>query len=368
MSTGLEHIWQRATYESYLRRLDARKVLDHYGARNCLEQTNKDGTTEIIHSCLLDRVHPHHSNNDQNPSAACNLDKKTYVCYSLGFGCDLLTLINKLEGKDESEGFASNLTMIGEFLTGSTQEAGVFLADLDKIFSAPTYLPVPIPTYDMSILNGFSHPHPYWDNRKISEVAQEMLRLGYDPQENRIVFPHIFDGHLAGWQKRAIPSMDKTQIPPRPFPWRGTTPEYPKYRSSFGFPKSTTLYNYDEARKDTEVCLVVESPMSVAKAVSYDFTSIVATFGAKVNTNQLRLLYPFERVYVWMDSDPPGRSGAKKLLEGLYRHTSVFHIEPDADKDLADYSSPVEIARKFDSALPAALVLGDWDAEGALST
>lgn len=348
-TTGFEHIWQRATYESYLRRLDARAVLDHYQARNCLEQiSRKDGSTEIIHSCLLDRVHPHHSNGDQSPSASCNVDKKTYVCYSMGYGCDLFTLINKLEGKDESEGFAGNLTMIGQFLTGSTMEAGVFAQDLEKIFSAPTFLPMALPTYDESVLKGFEHPHPYWEQRGISLEAQQQLRLGYDPREQRIVFPAFFDGTLVGWQKRTVPHV--------------TYPQYPKYRSSFNFPKSTTLHNYDEARKYSKVC-VVESPMSVARAVSLGIPNVVATWGAKVNAHQIRLLYPFERVYVWFDNDTrtnAGLTGERKLVEGLYRHTDVRVVISDPDKDLGD-STLDEIAQKIDTAVPAALRLGQHD-------
>jgi hypothetical protein len=342
MRTGFEHIWQRATYESYLRRLDARAVLDHYGATNRQEQiSKKDGSTEIIHSCLLDRVHPHHSNGDQSPSASCNIDKKTYVCYSMGYGCDLLHLINKLEGKEE---FADSLMMVGQFLTGSTVEVGVFQQDLEKIFSAPTYLPTPLPTYDESILKGFEHPHPYWGQRGITQQAQETLKLGYDPKENRIVFPHTFDTHLVGWQKRSVDKND-----------------FPKYKSSFGFPKSTTLYNYDRAREYSRVC-VVESPMSVAKAISYDIPNVVATFGAKINASQIRLLYPFETVYVWMDDDEKraGQTGERKLIEGLYRHTEVQVVIPDRDRDLAD--CPLEeIAYKIDTAVPAALRLADHD-------
>lgn len=345
MRMGFEFLRERAMYDTYLRRLDARAVLDHYGARNCQEQiSKKDGSTEIIHSCLLDRVHPHHSNGDQSPSASCNVDKKTYVCYSMGFGCDLLHLVEKLEGKEE---FSDSLTLISSFLTGSTMEANAFQADLDKIFSAPTFLSTALPVYDTSILNGFAHPHDYWGERGISPEAQEVLSLGYDPKENRIVFPHFFDGKLVGWQKRAVP---------------GTTPAYPKYRSSFGFPKSTTLYNYDVAQKD-DLCLVVESPMSVAKAVSYGLTSIVATFGAKINPAQIRLLHPFKTVMVWFDNDSKtqaGQAGERKLIEGLYRHTEVLVIPADPDKDLADCTK-AEISRKFDQAIPAALRLGEYD-------
>ena len=92
MRTGIKPFLM---YEDYKRRLDARQVLEHYGADNCMEQMGRDGSTEIIHSCLLDRVEPHHRNGDQNPSAACNLDKKLYVCYNY-WGGDLFHFIAKM--------------------------------------------------------------------------------------------------------------------------------------------------------------------------------------------------------------------------------------------------------------------------------
>ena len=84
MRMALDRLKSDAQYQDYLRRLDARAVLDHYGVENDRDEVTHSGETEVIHSCLLDRVDRHHNNGDQNPSAACNLDKKLYVCIALG--------------------------------------------------------------------------------------------------------------------------------------------------------------------------------------------------------------------------------------------------------------------------------------------
>jgi hypothetical protein len=117
-------------YREYRRRLDVRAVLEHYGAENSYEQSGSDGTTEIIHSCLIDRVEPHHTNGDANPSAACNVDKKVYICYQW-WGGDLFHLIAKMEGK---ESLADIVPILGQFLTGIAQEPDKVRAELDKIF------------------------------------------------------------------------------------------------------------------------------------------------------------------------------------------------------------------------------------------
>lgn len=348
MKTGAEHLWQRASYQSILRRLDARAVLEYYGARNCTEQLASDGTVEIIHSCLLDKVSPHHSNGDNSPSAACNVDKKQYVCYSLGYGCDLFHLVNRLEGK---EGFDDPLMTMGRFLTGATLEASDFAAELDKIFSAPNLLyTTDLPHFDDKILQSFDHSHPYWESRGITPEAQKILHLGYDPKDHRVVFPLIIQCKLAGWQKRVIPNE--------------TYPPYPKYKSSFNYPKSMALYNYDEASQYSSV-IVVESPASVAKAVSYGLPNVVATMGAKVGKRQIQLLYPFETVYLWFDLDDAGREGERKVADALYHHTQVKIVTPTAGQDMGD-ATPEEIAAKIASAVPAALRLGELDLSGRM--
>ena len=342
MST-LQQILDKEAYQGFLHRLDARALLEHYGAQHCTEQANRDGTTEIVHSCLLDRVEPHHTNGDENPSAAVNLDKKTFVCYSLGFGCDLFHLVMKLEGK---ESLTDSMTMIGQFLTGATVDLKRFRDELETAFSrcGGAYT-LSLPSYNEQILLPWHQcAHTYWDYRGISPEAVATLKLGYDERERRIVFPHFVDGTLVGWQKRAVPGE--------------TFPEYPKYRNSRGFPKSETLYNLDNARRYPKVC-VVESPMSVARAVSLGVPNVVATFGAKVSEQQIRLLGQFETVYVWFDRDPAGFAGERKIVEGLYRSAQVFVVTPDGGRDLAD-AGAAEMAAKLNTAIPAALRMGQY--------
>ena len=337
----------RAAYNDYKRRLDGRALLEHYGAQNCTEQPGADGTTEIVHSCLLDRVEPHHTNGDANPSACLNIDKGVYVCYALGWGGDLMHLVAKLEDKDS---LSAALPTISEMLTGATADTETFSDELDRLFSTPVY-DIDLPSYSTRVLDPWLYCHPYMtDERGIPEEIQALLKIGYDMEENRIVFPHFVQGRLVGWQKRVIPE--------RPG-WPGTTVQQPKYRNSSGFPKAETLYNYDIASRHRHV-IVVESPMSVAKAHSLAIPGVVATFGAKVTDHQAELLRSFERVIVWFDADPAGFAGQHRLVEALHRHTDVLVVDPD-ERDLGDYTDPGELHSTLASARPAALVLAEYD-------
>ena len=327
-------------------RLDARAVLEHYGAQNCHEQAGPDGTTEIVHSCLLDRVEPHHNNGDQNPSACLNVEKKLYVCYSLGWGGDLLRLIQKMENADGLGDLE-----LGGMLTGSVKKSDDLKAEILRLMDRSQPDAVELPSYSDAVLTPWMMSHPYMrDNRGITQEAHQLLKLGWDSKINRIVFPHFFGSKLVGWQTRAIP--------PGP-DWPGTTVQIPKYKNTPGFPKAETLYAYDLADKHRRV-VVVESPMSVAKAYSLGIGNVVATFGAKVTDTQIQLLRNFPEVIVWFDDDPAGRAGERNLVTNLYRHTHTCVVPPEPGRDLGDYTEATAIRAALLGAVPATIILADY--------
>lgn len=344
-----------ANYSEYRRRLDAREVLARYGARNQTEQINKDGTTEIVHSCLLDQVEPHHAHGDAHPSAWCNIDKGLYTC-SVYWSGDLIRLIQKMEGK---ETLAEVLPIVGEMLSGATRGVVEFQDELAKIFASHEIVTPEIPSYAPQVLNPWLVAHPYlYDERGISMETITALRLGFDPRENRIVIPHFWRGELVGWQKRAIPERDS---------WPGTENPHPKYRSSSGFPKSETLYGDDLARGCPAV-LVVESPASVIKAHSLGLRNPapVATFGAKTSAIQADILSDYLVVYVWFDDDLAGYHGARTLIERLMNRTRVLVVDPHegpgpVSPDLGDFDDLAAVRARLESAVPAALWLAQRD-------
>jgi len=328
-------------YRSYRRRVDVRQLLEHYGARNCSEQVNRDGTTEIVHSCLLDAVEPHHAHGDEHPSAWVNVEKGLYCC-SVYWSGDVLHLILKMEGLSE-------LGQVGPLLgtmMGGARSGQALRAELERLFAAPDVYSVGLPSYSESVLRPWMASHPYMrDVRGVSHETCAELGIGFDPAANRIVFPHRWRGSLVGWQKRAVP--------PGPG-WPGTDPPWPKYKNSSGFPKSETLYRYDQAAGLGRV-VVVESPMSVAVAHELGIPGVVATFGAKVTRPQIDLLKSWETVVVWFDADPAGESGTVKLVEGLYRHCRVSVVPPEEGRDLGDYRDANRVAAALESAIPAVL-------------
>jgi DNA primase len=128
-------------------------------------------------------------------------------------------------------------------------------------------------------------------------------RVVFDGQERwveqpRIVIPHFWTGILVGWQKRLASPHGVG----------------PKYVSSPGFPKTVTLFNFDLA--DPSSVVVVESPMSVLVMVSRGIDA-VATFGASVSEEQVRIMKEFDEVTLWFDDDTAGRKALFRVSRAL---------------------------------------------------
>jgi hypothetical protein len=349
--TALSYLRSGQQYEEYRRRLDARRVLEHYGVENDRDEVTDRGETEVIHSCLLDRIDRHHNNGDANPSAACNLDRKLYVCYSY-WGGDLFHLVMKMEN---TTSFADIVPVLAPMLGDATAEPDQFAAEMEdlmaRFFGQPGAYTADLPSYSERVLAPWAFVHPYLHERGIDSGTASALQIGWREDDNRIVIPHFWDGKLMGWQARAVPD--------RPGRWPGTANQQPKYKSTPGFPKSDTLYyNHARTRPTGGSVVVVESPFSVVKAVAAGLeVPVVATFGAKVSSAQAAILADFDEVTVWADADAAGTLMARRLARSLYRRTRVWVVDPEPGRDMADHDTAASMEARIAAAEPAVRVL-----------
>lgn len=360
MKRGLDHIVDQVAYSEYLRRLDVRAVLEHYGVENDYEEPGRDDevlgpTTEIRHSCLIDRVERHHANGDQNPSASANVERKKYNCFAF-WGGNMFDFIAKMEDKED---FNAIVPIIGQFLGESTLNQDNFLAEMDSIFAshARGTRGAELPAYNDRIIAPWAFTHPYLAERGIDHDTASRLHIGWREDLNRITIPVFWNGHLVGWQGRAIPD--------RPGQWPGTWGGgIPKYKSSPGFPKSAVLYVGDGrgVLPDVRRVVVVESPFSVIKAQALGVgLPVLATFGAKVGQRQIDILRSFDHVVIWADGDDAGRIMERRLVRDIHRFTGVSVVEPEVGLDLGDCDTAESVEAKIDAAIPAVLKMAEWE-------
>lgn len=354
---AVDAIRDRRLYDEYLRRLDVRAVLNHYGVENDFEEPGREGSTEIRHSCLLDRVERHHNNGDANPSASANIERKKYLCRAF-WGGDMFQFIAKMEDKSD---FSGILPLVRDFLNGTTTDRDTFHDEVERLIEASTTFGIlneNLQGYNDRIIRPWAFVHPYLAERGIDFDTASRLQIGWREDLNRITIPVFWKGVLVGWQGRAIPD--------RPGQWPGTWGgDIPKYKSSPGLPRSSVLYTSDPQGRVTggDSVIVVESPFSVIKAAALGVEqTVVATFGAKVSVHQVDLLGDFRHVIVWADDDEAGRQMERRLVRDLHRRVAVSVVEPDEGMDLGDYDEAESVMSKVSSAIPAVMKQMEWGA------
>jgi len=290
--------------------LDVENLLeDLLGAKNLQVNNN-----EIIHSCTLNfGLHGH---GDQNPSASINKDSLLFNCHVCGGGTIIWLVQNVL---DLSKNDAINkIKNYAEALRPIPVEQ--FVMKLDKLLKDQG-LPkeLIIPRYSERILDEWIQPSEYLLERGVSyEIQKQMktgvLEPGYELDKStkeivvvrRNILPHFIDNDLVGWVSRRL---DDTQ-------------NVAKYRNTRGFPRKYSLYNLNNV-VDNNHCYIVESPMSVLVLKSRGVNDVVASFGAQVNDEQVKLLRRFDNLTIFMDGDKAGFEGANGLYRRLREHCRV---------------------------------------------
>lgn len=278
------------------------ELLTEFGARVVRVNSTKG---EMIHGCLVSPGQ--HNDQDRNPTASLNYQKLTYNCLGCGASGGLLWFIATCRGETSAQARQWLEQTAG--LGGNVLELEAMLRMLDAIYA--TKERAPIPSFSTKLLDGWAYDHPYLtEGRGISQEIYRRYKLGWDPETDRVVIPHFWQGKLVGWQSRKLPpewrSEEWTPRPPKEdgqeaFDVHSGNPKSPKYFSSPDFPKESTVFNYDPR---AEEAVVMEAMLSAL--THEDVFHSEAIFGAKFTETQVRRLVKHERVILWMDNDDAG--------------------------------------------------------------
>lgn len=321
---------------SYLRnRLDFEEVLEGLGI-------------EVSHT-LGDWIMCHcpnpagHSNGDMNPSFGFNAAELRYNCFVCGGGTLLELVKDQLEVDDQG---AAN--WLREHSTFEPAQSSNLVEKINKIIHPVDNTEI-LPEYPDSAVFKYKFVHPYLLERGISKDVIIEMNVGFDEDHLGIVFPHYWQGKLRGWQVRHLltEKVNDRDVYYCPTCGESHSPtvakkpkEVAKYNNTVGFPKKTTLYNYDNMKGSTEI-YVVESPMTVLKLKTFGINNVVATFGS-FNKEQVPYLVK-HKVLLWPDNDPAGLENLRRIIVPLRNQTEVYVIPavniPKGDAgDLHDFS------------------------------
>lgn len=289
-----------------------------------------------------------HKNGDQTGKFSVNRDKKVYNCWVCGGG-SLLSLAMEFSGDDPEEA----THWLYQFTqTEQTQEE--FVDEMESLLADPDDRVPVMPYYNERVLNRWSEDIPAWflKQRHISEDVAKQYKLRYVAEATRfcpkgigddnyvgpaIVFPHYWRGRLVGWQQRWLDDARPKWIP--------------KYTNTPDFPKSETVYNYDDSQFAGRPIVLVESVPTVLYLLSLGYPAI-ATFGGP-KESQLKLLRTLKQgIIIAPDNDDPGIMGRDNITHYLERYIPIEWVAP-VDKgpgaDLGDLK-PDEVRQHLASA------------------
>jgi len=217
-----------------------------------------------------------------------------FNCFKCGEKGTDLYLISALEGKplyEVKKKFSKDTKKFVPVVTGTLQTAMAQLSMLEMPRSRPEptfaeveYPPFYRPVFPLSKETGPFYQYLIGPKRGLTDQDIEENQLGCctdGTYKNRVIIPIFMEEKLVGYQGRDI-----------------TGTATPKILNPFGFNKSKVLFNYDRAAKFDEV-VIAEGAFGAIRIGP----NAVATLGKLISDEQLRLLEPFKRITIMLDSD-----------------------------------------------------------------
>ena len=277
--------------------------------RQRFEVAQRIGDEYLVHC-------PDPEHEDRNPSAAINVRKGLWVCYSCGAGGRVIDLLDGIQVEDEStDDLVQSLIEDVERLSQPSQDLPERW--LDQFLGAP---------------------HPYWLRRGFTEDTIEEFQLGYDPTfqprwdappVETVTMPlRVPSGALRGVTRRRLDNAT------------------PRYHYPAHADVSAFLYAYERVAEGRPHVAITEGAVD-AMLLWQEGIPALAAYSDRLSHAQEALLRRLDPVTITIafDQDPPGRRAAQRILQGDRRKppadlgaamVRVAEWPPSEGKDIGD--------------------------------
>ena len=153
--------------------------------------------------------------------------------------------------------------------------------------------------------------HKYMNGRGFNDETLRHFNVGYSDVRNSVVVPmYADDGMPLGFVGRSITGKS--------------------FQNSFGLPKSKSLWNIHNAKKNSGSIIVVESSFDAMMVHQAGYPNVVAALGGSLSQHQVKQLERYaETVIVMTDNDKPGRALGEKIQERVRRRVQWACIGED---------------------------------------
>ena len=268
---------------------------------------------------------PHPKHNDSDASFCVSTKTNTWCCY----GCH-----SDKKNKDQGN-YGSDCIAFIEWV----HDGKISWVDAVKYLADKINLPLPSDKNDKQYetnyrlmkkferdLNDESLDYLY--SREITDNEIIQWHIGYDKQEDRIVFPLLDTyNNIVGFNKRLLSKETK-----------GVSKKYLHSPDSDVFKKANYLYGFNQIDNSFKYIILSEGVFDVILARKYGLKNVVCALGTSLSEYQIELLEKQKKeIIIAYDSDKKGMDTMKKvipILESKGIPTRLI-ILPE-DKDLAD--------------------------------
>ena len=298
---------------------------------------------------------PHPKHNDSDASFRINTQTNTWCCY----GCHS-------DKKNKNDGnYGSDCIAFIEWIN----EGKMSWIDCIKYLAKKVNLPLPVEKHEKQyninykLMNKFIRnlndtAYEYLYDRDLSDNEIEQWKIGYDANENRIVFP-LQDSYnnILGFNKRLICKETK-----------GINKKYIHSSDSEIFKKSNFLYGLHNIDKSFDYIILTEGVFDVILARKYGLKNTVCALGTSLSEYQIDLLAKYNKeIIVIYDNDDKGMKTMKKVMPLLAaKNISAKLLILPEGKDLADMSTQLKHGIK-DYVINNSMTFGYYNIQNAIN-
>jgi DNA primase len=257
---------------------------------------------------------------DHNPSWWINSETGAHICFSCGYKGNIYTLVSDVRGvdyQDAREYVNDKEDMPIDLLMRRIKELPEYVQPVESIPMSEARLAVYTEVPDIELKKRF-----------LTREAVDSCGVLWDSKNSAWILP-IRDAEtfsLLGWQEK------------------GARGRFFKNQPA-GVKKSKTVFNAQRI-SEGQPLVVVESPLDAVRLVGLGFNS-VATYGAIINEDQVKIMRRANKVIAAFDNDQAGKKGAEQM-HGFARkygiELSFFNYIGIEVKDVGDMTE-VEVLR-----------------------
>lgn len=298
---------------------------------------------------------PHPKHNDSDASFRINTKTNTWCCY----GCHS-------DKKNKNDGnYGSDCIAFVEWMN----EGKMSWIDCIKYLADKIGMPLPIEKHEKQfdtnykLMNKYSREMTdealeYLYDRDISDNEIQQWKIGFDRNEQRIVFP-LIDSYknTLGFNKRLICKETK-----------GISKKYIHSSDSEIFKKSNYLYGMHDIDNSFDYIILSEGVFDVILARKYGLKNTICALGTSLSETQIDVLARQNKeVIIAYDSDAKGIATMKKVMPLLESKgiSAKLLILPEG-KDLADMSMQLKHGIK-NYVLDNSITYGYYNVQNAIN-